>query len=167
MSAGITQAQCRDSLTRILDEELAALAQLATLLQSEHGYLAANDIDGLETASASRQDCVARLLKLGDERLHLCRMLGRSADLAGLSALLAWCDPQGTLAARLAEHSARSAACRDQNDRNGALVGARMARISSMLEMLNGPAAAPAVYGRSGQRGPTQPVAGRLVAARA
>jgi flagellar biosynthesis protein FlgN len=167
MTTGISPSQCRDAVARILAEEIAALKQLATQLQNEHTHLASNDIDSLETASAARQDSVARLIKLGDERRDLCRMLGRSADLAGQAALLAWCDAQGSLAPVLAEHAERSGACREQNDRNGALVGARMARISNMLGLLNGPAAAPAVYGRSGARTAPQPAAGRLVAARA
>ncbi len=94
-------------------------------------------------------------------------MLGRDADLAGISAMLAWCDPQGTLAPTLNDHARLSGLCREQNERNGALVGARMARISNMLGMLAGSNAAPSVYGRSGTQGPAVPVAGRLVAARA
>jgi flagellar biosynthesis/type III secretory pathway chaperone len=154
-------------MARILADELAALTLLETLLLSEHTYLKDNDIDGLETASTARQDCVARLMKLGDERRDLCRMLGRGSDLAGLASLVAWCDPQGTMAPLLQEHAQRSATCREQNERNGALVGARMARISNMLGMLAGSAAAPSVYGRNGQHGTTMPPAGRLVAARA
>ncbi len=167
MSAAISPAQCRDALGRIYAEEIASLKRLEELLQKEHTYLAANDIDSLETASAARQDSVAQLLKLEDERRDLCRMLGRDTDLAGVSALLAWCDPQGTLGAALGEHARLSGLCRDQNERNGALVGARMARISSMLGMLAGSSAAPAVYGRSGTQNPAVPAAGRLIAARA
>lgn len=167
MTHGISPVQCRDALARILQEEIALLTQLETLLGNEHGFLASNDIDGLEGASVARQDCVARLLKLTDERRDLGRLLGRGSDLAGQAALLAWCDPVGSLASMLAEHARRSTTCRDQNDRNGALVGARMARVSNMLGMLSGPSTAPAVYGRSGQRTAAQPGSGRLVAARA
>ncbi|MET0291306.1 MAG: flagellar protein FlgN [Steroidobacteraceae bacterium] len=166
MTSGISPAQCRDTFARILAEELAALTQLETLLQNEHGFLAGNDIEGLEAASAARQDCVGRLLKLGDERRDLCRMLGRNSDLAGQSALLSWCDPDGTLGPVLNEHARRSSTCREQNDRNGALVGARMARLNNMLGMMAGPGTT-AVYGPSGLRASAAPGAGRLVAARA
>jgi flagellar biosynthesis/type III secretory pathway chaperone len=165
MSSGISPQQCRETVARILADEITALKLLETLLRSEHTHLAENDIDALETASAARQDCVARLSRLGDERRDLCRMLGRGPDLAGLAALVAWCDPSGTLAPLLAEHAQRSTDCRDQNARNGALVGARMARISNMLGMLSG-SVTPPVYGRGGQQAPT-PTAGRLLAARA
>jgi len=167
MTDGVSPVQCRDALGRIYAEEIGSLKQLETLLQNEHTHLAANDIDGLEAASAARQDSVARLMKLEDERRDLCRMLGRDTDVAGISAVLAWCDPQGTLAATLSEHARLSGLCREQNERNGALVGARMARISNMLGMLAGSNAAPSVYGRSGTQGPSVPTAGRLVAARA
>jgi flagellar biosynthesis protein FlgN len=164
---GISQSQCRDTFARILADELAALTQLESLLQNEHGFLSGNDIDGLEAASAARQECVGRLLKLGDERRDLCRMLGRNSDLAGQAALLSWCDPEGSLAPLLNDHAGRSSTCREQNDRNGALVGARMARLNNMLGMLAGPAGNPAVYGPGGQRASAMPGSGRLVAARA
>jgi flagellar biosynthesis/type III secretory pathway chaperone len=167
MTQGINAAQSRDVVRRILQDEIALLKQLAGLLQNEHGFIAGNDLDGLERASATRQDCVAQLLKLGDERRDLCQMLGKGADLAGLSALLAWCDPEGSLAALMTEHAERSGACREQNERNGALVGARMSRVSQMLGMMAGNAAPPTVYGRAGLRAPTVPANGRLVAARA
>lgn len=166
MTSGVSPAQCRDALARILAEEIGALKLLETQLQNEHRHLAANDIDGLEAASAARQDCVATLLKLEDERRNLARMLGRDSDLAGSAALVAWCDPQRTLAPALAEHARLSGVCREQNERNGALVGARMARISNMLGMLAGSGAAPPTYGRSGARGVAVP-AGHLLAARA
>lgn len=164
---GISPDGCRETLARILADEMSALKRLETLLQNEHGFLSSNDIDGLEAASATRQDCVAGLLKLGDERRDLCRMLGRSSDLAGQAALLSWCDPRGTLGPLLQEHTQRSTSCREQNDRNGALVGARMARISNMLGMLSDSSASASVYGRTGLRNNGATGAGRLVAARA
>ena len=167
MTSAISPAQCRDVLIRIYAEEISALKLLEGLLQNEHRHLADNDIDGLETASASRQDAVARLMKLEDERRDLCRVLGRNTDLAGISAMLAWCDPQRTLGPTLDEHARLSTVCRQQNERNGALVGARMARISTMLGMLAGSNAAPPVYGRSGAQNSALPAAGRLIAARA
>jgi flagellar biosynthesis/type III secretory pathway chaperone len=167
MTAGVSPAQCREALERIYGEEIAALRELDGLLSREHEFLAANDIDALEAASAARQDAVARLLRLEDERRDLSRMLGRDADLAGTAAMIAWCDPQGVLRPTIAEHGRLSGQCRQQNERNGALVGARMARLSNMLGMLAGASAQPATYGRSGTQGPALPPAGRLVAARA
>ena len=51
--------------------------------------------------------------------------------------LLHWCDPAGSLAAAYAQVAERAAQCRAQNDRNGALVSARLARVQNMLGMLN------------------------------
>ena len=167
MTAGVSPLQCREALGRIFGEEIAALHQLEELLSREHDHLAANAIEALEAASAARQDAVARLMRLEDERRNLSRMLGRDADVAGSAALLSWCDPEGSLGVTLHEHARLSGVCRAQNERNGALVGARMARISSMLGMLAGSSAAPSVYGRTGTQGAALPSAGRLVAARA
>lgn len=165
MSHGMEAAQCREVLMRIAQDEIRLLQQLEVLLQQEHDYITANDIDSLERAGAQRQDCIAQLMKLGDERRDLCRMLGKGSDLAAVSALLAWCDPHGTLAPLMTEHAQRSSACRAQNERNGALVGARMARLNNMLGLLNGGQGA--VYGPGGTRDPALPTSGRLVAASA
>ena len=91
-------------------------------------------------------------------------MLGKGADVAGLSSLVSWCDPQGELGALLRLHAERSGACREQNERNGALVGARMARISSRLGLLAGGNANASVYGHGASRAPQVPVPGRLLA---
>lgn len=164
MTHGISAVQCRDVLRRIVTDELALLEKLGGLLATEHASVVGNDIDALERSSSARQDCVAALMKLGDERRDLCRMLGKGADVAGLSSLLSWCDPQGELGSLLRVHAERSGACREQNERNGALVGARMARISSRLGLLSGPSAAGSVYGPGASRAPHVPVPGRLLA---
>jgi flagellar biosynthesis/type III secretory pathway chaperone len=128
---------CRAQLAHFLTEEAALLHVLEQQLQNEHGLLTKNDIDGLENACAARQESVARLLRLDDERRGLCRLLGRGEDQAALSQLLQWCDPQGTLASAYEKCSLQATRCREQNDRNGALVGARLNRVSNMLGMLN------------------------------
>ena len=56
---------CREHLQKLLAEEFNALTQLDTLLDREHGFLIANDVDGLDRASESRQACVGELLRIG------------------------------------------------------------------------------------------------------
>jgi flagellar biosynthesis/type III secretory pathway chaperone len=129
---------CRTRFARLLAEESALLAQLVQQLQREHEQLKANDVDALEQAGSDRQQTLAKLLRLEDERGLLCRQLGRSADRNGVAALFAWCDPQGTLAAAQSGCAELAARCRAQNERNGALVAARLMRASSMLDLLTG-----------------------------
>lgn len=127
---------CRAQFARILTDEAGLLTTLEEQLRHEHELLAANDVEGLESASNARQDTVAKLLRIDDERRGLARLLGQNPDQVGLAALLAWCDPQGTLAGIQGECAERAQRCRDQNERNGALVTARLTRITGMLDML-------------------------------
>jgi flagellar biosynthesis/type III secretory pathway chaperone len=152
---------CRAQFARLLSDESTLLAQLEQQLQREHQYLAANDVEGLEQAGGTRQQTIARLLRVDDERNDLCRRLGHGAGHAGLASLLRWCDPLGTLAAAQAGCTMLAGRCRTQNERNGALVTARLGRISGMLDLL-GDNKGPATYDARMARTAAAP-AGRLV----
>jgi flagellar biosynthesis protein FlgN len=156
---------CHAQLARLLTQEQSLLGLLAQQLQREHELLTDNDVDGLEQAAAARQDSVTKLLRLDDDRRSLCRLLGQSADQAGLAALLQWCDPQGLLQHAHTEVSRLAQQCREQNDCNGVLVNARLARVSGMLDMLNGSNApsGKTYESRGAQRSPVNPQAGRMV----
>jgi flagellar biosynthesis/type III secretory pathway chaperone len=155
---------CREQFARHLSDETDLLIGLEQLLQREHELLSANDIEGLEQAGAVRQQTVARLLRLDEERRGLCRVRKLPADAAGLAQLLAWCDPTGSLAAAQALCATHAERCRDQNERNGALVTARLNRISGMLGMLEGSNPASTYQPRnSGVRASTYKPAGRMV----
>lgn len=164
---GIDPALCRDTLARLLNDEVALLARMETQLQQEHQMLVDNDVDGLEAAGKQRQDCVGKLLRLEDERRLLCRATDRSTDLAGIEKLILWCDPQRSLLVALQDCAARATRCREQNDRNGLLVGARLKRVAGMLGMLNANGRDAQVYGPSGTGIAGAPQVGRMVAARA
>lgn len=155
------QQTCRTRFARLLADEGALLATLAQQLQREHELLAGNDVDGLEQAGNSRQQTIAKLLRIEDERHALCRQFGRSTDRTGLAALLAWCDPHGTLAAAQSECAVLAGTCRAQNERNGALVTARLTRVSGMLDML-ADSNAPRTYDQRFARAAAMP-AGRMV----
>jgi flagellar biosynthesis/type III secretory pathway chaperone len=127
---------CREQMQRLIQEETTALGELTVLLDREHTYMSANDVDALGEAMRERHKCVARILKVDDERRVLCRSLNRPHDLKGLEALLKWCDPQGTLAGAWAECTAAAINCRSQNDRNGALAGARLQNVQARLGVL-------------------------------
>jgi flagellar biosynthesis/type III secretory pathway chaperone len=133
----IDPAACRSHLQALLSDESTLLTRLAQQLVLEHELLVANDVEKLESAGDARQATVASLMRIEDDRTGLCRQLGRSADREGLAALLKWCDPEGSLATAYSQVAERAAQCRAQNDRNGALVSARLARVQNMLGMLN------------------------------
>ena len=163
MDAALT----RDTLGRLLAEENAALGEFASLLDKEYGALRSRDIDALETLADSRQASVIKLLKIEEERRGLCSMLGYDSDLAGLSKLLAWCDPAHTLGKQYAECATRARDCRDLNTRNGVLVGAQMKRVEGLLGAMTGTSAEPRAYGPRGQSNPYAAASGKVLSAEA
>jgi flagellar biosynthesis protein FlgN len=141
---------CHEHLAKLLTEEVGALAQLEELLDREHALLLDNNIDELDRAGELRQACVTALIRIEDERRNLCRMLNVPADMHGLQRLLSWCDPTSGLRLRWAECAERAARCRNANERNGALVSARLKRVEGLLDTLTGRANQPKTYGRQG-----------------
>jgi flagellar biosynthesis protein FlgN len=131
-------AECRLKLGSLIAEEGQALQQLSALLDHEHRHLLDNDVAALEGAARERQRCVARIVRIDEARRALCLQQGQAADPKGLEQLLHWCDPKRTLAPGLAQCSEAAARCRQANDRNGALVNARLkhvqARLGTLLE---------------------------------
>ena len=141
---------CYEHLEKLLTEEAATLARLEELLDREHEYLLSNDVDRLEQAGEARQSCIVALIAIEDERRSLCRMMNVPPDASGLDKLLTWCDPTHRLKSRWAACADRAAACRSRNDRNGALVTARLKRVEGMLGVITGRAHQPKVYGSKG-----------------
>lgn len=155
------QAGCRAELARLLNEEAAALTLLETQLLREHTMLLEEDLEGLESAGKARQACVARLLQIEDTRRTLCRRHDRAVDYKGVEQLLYWCDPAASLLPLLRDCMDRATRCRDQNLRNGALVNARLLRVSNALGLLDGAAQTARTYGRRGGSAIPAPRAGR------
>ena len=81
---------CRSQLDRLLRDETALLTLLEQQLDTEHGLLKSNDIDGLDRAGAARQDTVLRLMRVDDERRQLARLSGNSDDQFAMAELLRW-----------------------------------------------------------------------------
>jgi flagellar biosynthesis/type III secretory pathway chaperone len=129
---------CREKFARCLAEEGELLASLEQQLLQEYELLSSNDIEGLEGASGARQQTVQKLLRVDDERRGLCRARNLDADARGLAMLLAWCDANGSLATAQARCAELAQRCRTQNERNGALVTARLNRVNGMLGMIGG-----------------------------
>jgi flagellar biosynthesis protein FlgN len=141
---------CKEHLSKLISEETKALSRLEELLDKEHEYLLANDIEALDRAGDERQSCISDLVRVDDDRRTLCRMLNMPTDKTGLERMLTWCDPSATLQPRIADCAERAGRCRNLNDRNGALVTARLNRVEGLLDVVTGRANQPKVYGRQG-----------------
>jgi len=141
---------CREHLSKLISEELKALTKLEGLLEQEHEHLLANDVDALDRTGDERQACIGDLVRVDDDRRTLCRMLNMSTDKIGLESMLKWCDPTGSLQPRISDCADRAGHCRNLNDRNGALVTARLKRVEGMLDVVTGRSNQAKVYGRQG-----------------
>jgi len=153
---------CKDHLSKLISEETKALTRLEGLLDQEHEFLLANDIEALDRAGDERQSCITDLVRIDDDRRTLCRMLNMPTDKTGLERMLKWCDPSRSLHSRIAECAERATRCRGLNDRNGALVTARLSRVQGMLDIVTGRAGEPKVYGKQGAF-QNQPRTGRVL----
>jgi flagellar biosynthesis/type III secretory pathway chaperone len=141
---------CREHLAKLVDEENTALTRLEGLLEQEHEHLLANDIEALERTGEARQACIGDLIRVDEDRRTLCRMLNLPTDPPGLERMLKWCDPAATLKTRIAKCAERAGHCRSLNDRNGALVTARLKRVEGLLDVVTGRQGQPKIYGKQG-----------------
>ncbi len=146
---------CRQHISKLIAEEEAALGELIRYLEREHGHLAANDVPALEGAVRERQRSVARVVRADDERIALCRQLGHGGDTRGLEQVMRWCDPDGTLARDWARCKEVAAKCRALNDRNGALVSARLKHVQARLAALIQGRTEAVAYGPRGAYAPS------------
>ncbi len=159
------QTTCRETFARLIGEETCALEELSALLEQEHEHLRANAIDELKSAMKQRQGCVTRILRVDEERRALCRAFGRQNDLKGLEQLLLWCDPEGRLAAGWRRCTEAAARAQQLNDRNGAMVGARLTHVRDRLGALLDSRRSMNTYGRRGFHATVD--SGRILAAEA
>ena len=143
---------CREQLEQLINEETSLLGDLEQLLGREHEILQKNELSALETASDLRQERMGALLRIQDERGTLLRMHGYSADGVGIDKLLAWCDPKQQLRTRWSQCLDLATRCRRSNDRNAALVSARMQRVEGLLEVIVGPSQHAGTYSSTGGR---------------
>lgn len=155
---------CRESLEKLIAAEADALARLEQVLESEHGVISTNDIDALERTGDARQACFTELARIQDERHSLCRMLDVAQDAQGLERLLSWCDPSLSLQRRWAACADTAQRCRDWNEKNGALVAARLQRVEGMLNVLTGKPAHAPLYNAQGSAQHTR--SGRMLTTR-
>jgi flagellar biosynthesis/type III secretory pathway chaperone len=154
---------CREHLAELIREELALLADLHTLLDGERAVIGSGDLKGLQRSTAMRQQRMAALANTEAQRRSLCSLHGHTPDAAGMERLLAWCDPRSELAGLLRECRESALRCRELNDRNGLMVGARLKRVDERLQALRGRADRSATYGPRGDM--ARSPAGRVLGA--
>lgn len=141
----------RQLASRLIGEERTLLERFAQLLEREAAALRTDEVAVIEGAGADRQECSSALLGLDEERRNACRMLGFGDGRDAFERLLAACDPSGDLERRWQSSRELLLRCKDLNDRNGAVVTAKLRRVEALLVTLRGGDAGPRVYGAGGQ----------------
>ncbi len=143
LADGVRPADVQRHVERILGEEARLLGELERLLSAEAEVLRGDDAAAIERIGSSRHQCIDALTSLEAERGEACRLIGRGRG--DFERLLDWCDPSQRLHARWRGNLAVARRCKEQNDRNGAVVTARLNRVRQLLAQLRG-AAPPATY---------------------
>lgn len=142
---GVRSVDVQRHVERILGEEARLLGELEQLLRSEAEVLRGDDAEAIERIGSSRHHCIESLTRLDAERNAACQLAGGGGR-GDFERLLAWCDPSRRLHARWQGNLAIARRCKEQNDRNGAVVTARLNRVQQLLVQLRG-ATPPATYG--------------------
>jgi flagellar biosynthesis/type III secretory pathway chaperone len=143
---GVRPADVQRHVERILGEEARLLGDLERLLRSEAEVLRGDDAEAIERIGSSRHQCIDALTGLEAERAEACRLVASGHGRADFERLLDWCDPTRRLHAHWRGNLAAARRCKEQNDRNGAVVTARLNRVQQLLAQLRG-SAPPATYG--------------------
>jgi flagellar biosynthesis/type III secretory pathway chaperone len=137
-AGGVRPADVQRHVARILDDEARLLGSLEQLLRNEAEILRGDDVEAIERIGSARHQCVDALTGLEAERAEACRLLACGSGREGFEKLLDGCDPGGTLRARWHANLAAARRCKDLNDRNGAVVTARLNRVQQLLAKLRG-----------------------------
>lgn len=149
----IEQRDVREHLARVLDEERRLLGEFEGVLNQETEILRGEDADAIARIGDNRQRYVDALSRLDGERTSACRMLSFGNGPDALARLLDWADPGGQLKAQWSGNLDVARRCKSINDRNGAIVSAKLQRVSQLLGQLRGSSAPPVYSARGGRPG--------------
>jgi flagellar biosynthesis/type III secretory pathway chaperone len=153
----VARTDMQQQLGRILAEESQLLIELQTVLEQETKILCGEDSEAIARIGSNRHRCVDRLSQLGIERLDASRMLSFGTDRIGLEKLHDWADPSRRLRTSWSSNLELARRCKALNDKNGAIVAAKLGRVQKLLGHLRG-STAPPVYSakvsRYGNLGP-------------
>jgi flagella synthesis protein FlgN len=129
------QAELGDTLRTVIDEMTCSTQQLILALDEERLALSTADAEALNRAGETKQMLMRRLEQLDAERQQLAAASPHAAQ-----------EVQSSWSQLLASLTV----CRDNNLRNGTLVGQRLNMVRRALAILTGQDNDSGTYGRSG-----------------
>jgi len=153
----VQRSGLQQHLSRLLAEEAQLLAELQTVLEQETDILCGEDAEAIQRIGSNRHRCIDRLSQLSAERTDASRMLSFGADRAGLEHMFDWADPSSALRTQWSSNLELAQRCRSLNDKNGAIVAAKLSRVQQLLGKLRGTSPPPvysAKVARYGNLGP-------------
>lgn len=129
------QAELGDTLRTVIDEMTCSTEQLILVLDEERLALSTADAEALNRAGEAKQMLMRRLEQLEAERQQLIAASPHAAQ---------------EVQSRWSQLLASLKVCRDNNLRNGTLVGQRLNMVRRALAVLTGEDNDSGTYGRSG-----------------
>lgn len=134
----------------LLERQLADAISLSQVLEDELEALTKADADGIARITDHKNQLMLALDQLGREQTDLLASIRASADTSSRSAILAWCSPDGALAAQWDEVTERLSECNQKNQRNGLLVQKRLTHVRRALNILDNAQPEAGEYGPDG-----------------
>lgn len=147
----VARDEVHQLLSRLMTEEAQLLNELHAVLLQETAVVSGDDAEAIERIGSSRHRCIDGLSRLAAERSDTGRMLSFGSDGAGLAQLFDWADPTAALRAKWSSNLDLARQCKSVNDRNGAIVAAKLDRVQKLLGKLRG-STPPPVYSAKGAR---------------
>lgn len=126
------------NLLQLVSEDIGTAQQLLELIDAEYQALGQRDLPRLQDILAQKLPLLSLLDQHGSARSRLLAEQQLSNDRAGLQTLAARLADGETLLARSDELSELLASCRAANLRNGRVIRANQASLTSVLSILRG-----------------------------
>jgi len=149
-----TMTNSPQRLRALLDQQRDVSRELLQILAREHAALSGNDLQGLETILAVKQQNMDQLEALSRQFMELTRRHSPPHK-DGMIASLRHCDPQGTwgLETLWRELEGLLTQCRDKNNTNGKIIALSHRQVQQALAILrNGELAGDSCYSPTGNR---------------
>lgn len=139
------------TLTRMLDQEIAALRAFNELLRTEQSALVNGETDRVAAFVEPKAQHLLELTRLGEGRSRWLAGLGLAADRAGMERL--WLTHAGAVSAprdAWRQLLQLTEAAQQTNTTNGMLIAARLQHTQRALGVLFSAARLPGAYGADG-----------------
>ena len=144
-------------LNTLLAHETECLLQLLDILGQEHAALLAGDIDGIEHATAIKNEALASQAQVTESRQHLVSLSSFDNSEAGLQELIAHCENSEQIGDAYTRLNALALQCRAGNRTNGRLIMQRQEQARGALNVIR----------QTGSTTPTYSGQGKTMAAQA